>query len=120
MQINKHIIVFGTGSFIALLQSYFKDLYKTEKRRYNDIHYLRFDRWHSKKRGKIDSFGRIEVKISDTKPIFHILIHTSDLTRLVKILETHRFQSKVHKSRSRDELLLVFPSSPYYSDPGTD
>jgi len=112
------MIAFGTGSFLTLVQTFFQEIYKTEKSRYNEIHYLRLDRWHSKKRGKIDSFGRIEVKISDTKSVFHILITTSDLARLVKILETHRFQSKVHKSRSRDELLLIFPSSPYYSKSG--
>ena len=114
IQINKHIVAFGTGSMLTLIKSYFKEIYKIEKSRYNDIHSLRLDRWHSKKRGKIESFGRIEIKIKDSK--FHMLLHTSDLTRLVKILETHRFQSKVRKSRSRDELLLIFPSSPYYSD----
>ncbi|MFX1515254.1 MAG: hypothetical protein ACFFC6_03030 [Promethearchaeota archaeon] len=118
IQINKHIVAFGTGSMLTLIKSYFKEIYKIEKSRYNDIHSLRLDRWHSKKRGKIDSFGRIEIKIKGTK--FYMLLHTSDLTRLVKILETHRFQSKVQKSRSRDELLLIFPSSPYYSDLGSE
>jgi hypothetical protein len=98
------------------LRSYFKEIYKIEKIRYNDIQHIKLDRWHSKKRrGKIDSFGRIEVKINDTER-FNFLIQTSDLVRLVKILETHRFQSKVHRSRSRDELLLVFPSSPHFSE----
>lgn len=116
IQINKHIILFGTGSILALIQSNFKNIYKTEKSQYSDIHYLRLDRWHSKKlRGKIDSFGRIEIKVSDIKPIFHILLHPSDLTRLVKVLEAHQLHSKVQKSRSRDELILVFPSSPHYS-----
>lgn len=121
IQINKHMIVFGTGSIRALIQSKFKSMYRTEKSRYNDIHYLRLNRWHSKKLGgKIDSFGRIEIKINDTKPLFHILIHPSDLARLVKVLETHPFHSKPHKSRSRDESILIFPSSPSYSNPGRD
>ena len=118
IQLNKYSLVFGTGSFFALLRSYFRVIYNIEKARYSDIHYLRLDRWLSKKRGKDDSFGRIEVKISDNKPIFHFLIHSSDLAHLVKILETHRFHSKVHRSRSRDELSLTFPSSPHYSDLG--
>ena len=115
IQINNHIVAYGTGSFPNLVKSYFKEIYKIEKSRYSDIHYLRLDRWHSKKRGKIDSFGRIEVKFSD-KSVFYILITISDLARLVKILETHRFQSKVNKSRSRDELMLIFPSYPNFSN----
>ncbi|MFX1507590.1 MAG: hypothetical protein ACFFDC_16010 [Promethearchaeota archaeon] len=118
IQINKYVLAFGMGSFLALLQSYFKEIYEINKFRYNDIQHLKLDRWHTKKRGgKIDSFGRIEVKINDTEQ-FNILIHTSDLVRLVKILETHRFHSKVHKSRSRDELLLIFPSSPKFPEYG--
>ncbi|MFW9903863.1 MAG: hypothetical protein ACFFFH_05985 [Candidatus Thorarchaeota archaeon] len=119
IQINKHVLAFGTGSFLALLRSYFKEIYVIKKFSYNEIYHLRLDRWYSKKRGGImDSFGRVEVKINDTKQ-FHILIHSSDLTRLVKILETHRFQSKVHKSRSRDQLLLIFPPSPNFSESGS-
>jgi hypothetical protein len=117
IQINKHVLAFGSGSFPALLLSYFREIYEIKRLKYNDIFHLRFDRWYSKKRGgKIDSFGRVEVKINDTEQ-FHILIHSSDLARLVKILETHNFQSKVHKSRSRDELLLIFPSSPNFTEP---
>jgi hypothetical protein len=119
IQINKHVLAFGSGSLIALLQSYFKEIYEIEKVRYDDIYHLRLNRWYSKKRGgKIDSFGRVEVKINATEQ-FHILIHSSDLARLVKVLETHRFQSKIHKSRSRDELLLIFPSSPNFSELGS-
>lgn len=118
IQVNKHVLAFGTGSFFTLLQSYFKEIYDIKKVRYNDIYHLRLDRWYSKKRGgKIDSFGRVEVKINDTEQ-FYILIHSSDLARLVKVLETHQFQSKVHKSRSRDELLLIFPLSPNFSESG--
>jgi hypothetical protein len=119
IKINKHTIAFGTGSFQTLVKSYFREIYNIKKSRYSNIHYLKLDRWRSKKRGKIDSFGRIEVKISDTKSVFYILITTSDLARLVKILETHRFQSKVHKSRSRDELMLIFPSYPNFSNLGS-
>ncbi|UCG01412.1 MAG: hypothetical protein JSW11_17555 [Candidatus Heimdallarchaeota archaeon] len=121
IQINKHILAFGTGSIPALIKSNFKIIYQIEKTRYIDLHYIKLDRWHTKKRGgKIDSFGRIEVKTDDIEPIFQILIHPSDLSRLLKTLESHRLHSKVQKSRSRDELLLLFPSSPYYSNPGRD
>ncbi|MFX0124429.1 MAG: hypothetical protein ACFFAE_12375 [Candidatus Hodarchaeota archaeon] len=121
IQLNKHVVIFGIGSILALIKSTFKTIYKTEKLRYNDIHYLRLDRWHSKKLGgKIDSFGRLEIKINETEPRFRFLIHPTDLVRLIKVLETLRFHSKTKILRSRDEIVLIFPSSPSYSDPGTE
>ncbi len=119
IQINKHSVVLGTGSILALINSGFNSLYRLDKGRYSDLHYLRLDLWIRKKfGGKLDSFGRVEIKISDLKPIFRILIETNDFTRLVKILESHKFHSKVQKNQSRDELLIVFPSSPRYSKKG--
>lgn len=119
IQINKHSVVLGTGSILALFQSRFKSLYRVDRGRYNDIFHLRLDLWIRKKfGGKLDSFGRIEIKINDSKPIFRILIETDDFTRLVKILESYRFDTKVQKNRARDELLLVFPSSPRYTKKG--
>ena len=121
IQINKYVVAFGTGSILALIRSKIKTIYELEKNRYSDIHYLRLDRWQRKKfGGKIDSFGRIEIKINDNKPIFQILIQNTDLTKLVKILEAHRFNSKVQKSLFRGELMLVFPSSPRYNTSGRE
>lgn len=112
IQINKHVITFGSGSIFGLIRSRMKSIYFLERKRYNEINYIRLDRWERKKlRGKMESFGRIEIKINDIKPIFHILIQTPDLAQLVEILEAHRFHSKVKKTRSRGELLLVFSSS---------
>ncbi len=119
IQINKHSVVLGTGSILALYHSRFKSLYRLDKGRYSDIHYLRLDLWIRKKfGGKLDSFGRIEIKVNDIKPIFRILIETSDFTQLRKILESYKFHPKVQKTQARDELLLIFPSSPRYTKKG--
>ena len=116
LQIDKHIITYGTGSIFELFRSKMKTIYNLERNRYGDIFYLRLDRWQRKKlSGKIDSFGRIEIKVNNSKPIFHMLIQTTDLTKLVQILEAHRFHSKVQKSLSRGELMLIFPSSPHFN-----
>lgn len=119
IQINKNVVAFGIGSILALIHSRMKTIYTLEKNRYSDIYYLRLDRWQRKKfGGKMDSFGRIEIKINNIKPIFQILIDTTDLVQLVKILESHRFHSKVQKIRSRGELMMIFPSSPRYYNAG--
>ncbi|MFX0013103.1 MAG: hypothetical protein ACFFB2_04685 [Promethearchaeota archaeon] len=115
VQINKYAVAYGIGSIFSLFQSRMKSIYKVEKSRYNDIHYLKLDRWQRKKiGGKIDSFGRIEIKIADNKPIFQILIETTDLIQLIKVLESHRFQSKVQKKLLQAELVLIFPPSHNY------
>ncbi|UCE15003.1 MAG: hypothetical protein JSV04_07440 [Candidatus Heimdallarchaeota archaeon] len=114
IQLNKHTLAFGSGSVPSLISSGFKTIYKLEKQRYRDIHYLKLDRWEKRKGEKADSFGRIEIKISEDKAIFHFLINSDDLARLAKILEEHRFHSKVQKKWSRGELMLVFPTSPRY------
>lgn len=114
IQINKHTLAFGTGSISTLITSRLKTIYHFEKQRYGDIYYLKLDRWEKKKMKEKDSFGRIEIKTSEDKPIFHFLINSDDLTRLVKILEIHRFHSNVQKKRSRGELMLIFPASPRY------
>ncbi|MFX1283605.1 MAG: hypothetical protein ACFFB5_08115 [Promethearchaeota archaeon] len=116
LQIDKHVITYGTGSIFALLRSKMKTIYILERNRYRDIHYLRLDRWIRKKfGGKMDSFGRVQIKVNNSKPIFHMLIESTDFTKLVKILEAHRFDSKVQKTLSRGELMLIFPSSPRYT-----
>lgn len=117
IQINKYVVAFGTGSILALIRSKIKTINKLKKKRYSDIHYLKLDRWQRKKYGgKMDSFGRIAIKINDNKPIFQILIHTADLSRLITILEGHQFHSKVQKKLSRGELILIFPSSPHFTN----
>ncbi len=117
IQINKYVVAFGTGSILALIRSKIKTINKLEKKRYSDIHYLKLDRWQRKKYGgKMDSFGRIAIKINDNKPIFQILILTADLSRLITILEGHQFHSKVQKKLSRGELILIFPSSPHFTN----
>ena len=117
IQINKYVVAFGTGSILALIRSKIKTIYKLEKNKYGGIHYLRLDRWQRKKYGgKMDSFGRIVIKINDNKPKFQILIHTADLSRLITILKGHRFHSKVQKKLSSSELILVFPSSPHFTN----
>jgi hypothetical protein len=114
IQLKTHVVIFGTGSLVSLIRK--TAIISLEKHHYIDISYLRFERWEKRKRkGKKDSFGRIEISVADNKSLFSILIQVSDLTQLVKIFETHRFQTKVQKSRSRGELLLVFPTSPQYN-----
>lgn len=121
LQINKHVVAYGTGSIFELIRSKIKTIYNLERYRYRDIHYIQLDRWQRKKfGGKIDSFGRVVIKVSNTKPIFQMLIQTNDLTKLIKILEAHRFHSKVQKSLSRGELMLIFPSSPRYNASGKE
>ncbi|MFX0172036.1 MAG: hypothetical protein ACFE9L_08955, partial [Candidatus Hodarchaeota archaeon] len=86
-----------------------------EKHRYNDIHSIRFERWEQRKRKGIkDTFGRIEINLGEEKPPFSILITAFDLIRLVEYFEKYRFDIKVQKSRTHGELLLIFPSSPFF------
>ncbi|MFX0185388.1 MAG: hypothetical protein ACFE95_20085 [Candidatus Hodarchaeota archaeon] len=114
IQLKTHVVIFGTGSLVSLIRK--MAIISPEKYRYSDISYLRFEKWEKiKRKGKKDSFGRIEVSVGDTKALFSILIQVGDLSQLVKIFEAHRFQTKVQKSRSRGELLLVFPTSPLYN-----
>ena len=115
IQINKHSIISGVGSMKSLLTKF--SLIQLLKRRYDEIHYLRFDRWEKKERSGTKSFGRIEVKVSQDLPIFHMLIPEKDFIELLKIMEKYRFTTKTRKIRSRGELLILFPSSPRYSQP---
>ncbi|MHA2224022.1 MAG: hypothetical protein ACXAC8_02385 [Candidatus Hodarchaeales archaeon] len=112
IQLNKHSVVFGKGSFRTLISSKLKNIYNLKKKKYSEIHLLRFDRW---KKGtmkrKDDSFGRIEVKMFDNVPTFQFLIETNDLAQLIKIFEKYRFSLKVQKKRSRRGLMLTFETS---------
>ena len=110
VKFEKYSIMFGSGSVLSLLKQY--QLYNLKKFRFDDIHYIRFDRWEKKKRGgQMDSFGRIEIKFDNTSSNFEILIKARDLSKLVKIFEKHKFQPQVQRKYSRGELILIFPNS---------
>lgn len=111
---SKHSVSYGKGSLYSLISK--QSLITSDKRQYKELHHIRFNRYEKKKRGgNRESFGRIELKLDSTKPIFHFLITGEDLSRLVKIFDSYRFQNKVNKNRSRGELLLIFQNSPRYS-----
>lgn len=111
---NKHSISFGKGSLYSLISK--QSLLSSDKKQYKELHHIRFNRYEKKKRGGTrESFGRIELKLDSDKPIFYYLITGDDLSRLVKIFDSYRFQNKVNKVRSRGELLLIFEKSPRYS-----
>ncbi len=114
LQFNKYSFLFAKGSLKNLLLS--QSLYKWKKFQYGDIFHIRFNKWEKRKRGGVkDQFGKIEIKLDHDSPIFHFLITSKDLAQIVKIFDTHRFQSKVTKKRSRGELMLIFPLSPRYN-----
>jgi hypothetical protein len=114
LQFNKYSFMFAKGSLKALFLS--QSLYKWNKYLYGDIFHVRFNKWEKKKRGGVkDQFGKIEIMLDQKSPIFHFLITVEDLTRIIKIFDTHRFNSKVAKKRSRGELMLIFPLSPRYN-----
>ncbi|MHA1227068.1 MAG: hypothetical protein ACTSPV_10040 [Candidatus Hodarchaeales archaeon] len=114
IQLNKHTIIFGEGSLKTLVTSGFARTIETQKYQYSDIQHIVLDKWTRKKwRGKKDSFGRLGVKTSSGS-IFQILLDTYDLVQLIKVLEKHKFHSKVKKRRTRGELILIFPDSPRY------
>jgi hypothetical protein len=116
IQLNKHSVICGTGSFKHLIFSRFSSLYPQEKFYYKDIVSIRFNKWEKGKRGgKKDLFGKIELRIDLVKPTFNFLTTEEDLSRLVKIFDTHRFTTKINKIASRGELMLIFPNSPRYN-----
>ncbi len=115
VQINKHSVIWGVGSIQSLLMKF--NLFNFVKCRYDDIHYMRFDRWEKKEKNRKKSFGRIEIKVGKSLPIFHMLIPEKDFLELLKIIEKFRFDIKTRKQRSRGELLVLFPNSPRYSQP---
>ena len=114
LQFNKHSVFYGSGSLKNLILS--RSLFTRNKNQYGDMSYMRFNKWEKRKRGGVkDKFGKIEIQIDHQSPIFHFLVTTEDLAKIVKIFDTYRFHSKVIKKRSRGELLLIFPSSPRYN-----
>ncbi|MHA1967823.1 MAG: hypothetical protein ACW964_08480 [Candidatus Hodarchaeales archaeon] len=113
IQLEKYSIIHGSGSIRSILSK--KKLLSLDKHKFDDIHFIKFDRWEKKKRGGgKDSFGRIEIKINNDTPFFEILIDSTDLVRLVKIFEKHKFQTKVHRKISSGELMIIFPNSPRF------
>ncbi|MFX0084875.1 MAG: hypothetical protein ACFFAU_04310 [Candidatus Hodarchaeota archaeon] len=113
IQFEKYTALFGYGSILELIRQH--RIYKLRKIKFDDIYHIRLDRWERKKRGgQDDSFGRIEIKFDNSNQIFEILIEVFDLTKLVKIFETYRFQSKVQKKKLRGEFMIIFPNSPFF------
>ncbi len=116
LQFNKHSLICGTGSFKHLILSKFSSRYPQKKFLYNDIVSVRFNKWEKRKRGgKKDLFGKVEIRIDLKSPTFNFLTTEEDLTALVKAFDSHKFSTKVHKIRSRGELILDFPNSPRFS-----
>ncbi|MHA1973486.1 MAG: hypothetical protein ACTSW1_10860 [Candidatus Hodarchaeales archaeon] len=114
IQFNKHTVMFGEGSLKTLITSGFTRIIETQKMQYSDLQHIAMDKWTRKKwRGKRDTFGRCEIKTSSGS-LFQILLDTYDLVQLIKVLEKHKFHSKVRKKRTRGELMLIFPHSPRY------
>jgi hypothetical protein len=110
ISISKHSISFGKGSLKSLILE--RSLFSSNKKLYNEIHHIRFNRWEKKKRGaKKDYFGKIELKHDQLQSIFYFLTTGEDLIKLVKIFDTYRFNVKVNKIRSRGELMLIFQKS---------
>ena len=114
LRFNKYSIVFGSGSLKNFILS--KSLFTSNKFQYGDIFHIRFNKWEKRRRGGVkDQFGKIEIQVNHQTQIFHFLITSEDLVKLVKIFDTYRFHSKVIKKRSRGELMLIFPLSPRYN-----
>jgi len=117
LQLNKYSAIYGTGSFKHLLLSIFSSLYPQNKLHYKDIVSIRFNKWEKGKRGgKKDFFGKIEIRTDLLTTPFSFLTTEGDLSRLVKIFDTHRFDTKVNKIRLRGELMLIFPNSPRFNN----
>ncbi|MHA2039036.1 MAG: hypothetical protein ACW98X_21615 [Promethearchaeota archaeon] len=113
IQLEKYSLIHGSGSIRSILSK--KKLLNLNKHKFDDIHFIKFDRWEKKKRGGgKDTFGRIEIKINNTTPFFEILVDTTDLVRLVKIFEKHMFQTNVFRKISKGELMIIFPNSPRF------
>ncbi|MFX0149990.1 MAG: hypothetical protein ACFFAJ_04355 [Candidatus Hodarchaeota archaeon] len=114
IQLEKHLVILGTGTLLSLIRK--RRIVALEKHHYNKISSIRFERWERrKKKGIKDTFGTIEINVGEGKPPFSILISAADLIRLVEYFEKYRFDIKVQKSRTRGELLLIFPSSPLFN-----
>lgn len=111
VQINFHTIVFGSGSVLNFLLSGFTTMYKMEKFKYDELEYILFNKWIKKKK----SFGQIESKINKNK-FFQIQIDSSDLPKIIKELDKHRFsvRPKPKKLKKKDEYMIVFPKSARY------
>jgi len=117
LQLNKYSAICGTGSFKHLILSKFSSLYPQNKFIYKDIVSIRFNKWEKGKRGgKKDLFGKIEIRTDLLTTPFSFLTTDEELSRLVKIFDKHRFDTKVNKIRSRGELILIFPNSPRYNN----
>ncbi len=115
LQLNKHSAICGSGSFKHLILSRFSSFFPQKKFYYKDIVSIRFNKWEKGKRGgKKDKFGKVEIRTDLQTSTFDFLTTGEDLSRLVKIFDTHRFTTKVNKVRSRGELMLIFPNSPRY------
>ncbi len=113
---NKYSVICGTGSFKHLVFSRFSSLYPHRKFYYKDIVSIRFNKWEKGKRGgKKDFFGKIEIRTDLQADTFNFLTMEEDLSRLVRIFDSKRFDTKVNKIKSRGELMLIFPNSPRYN-----
>jgi hypothetical protein len=116
LQLNKYSVVCATGSFKHLLFSGFSSLYPLKKYYYKDMVSIRFNKWEKRKRGgKKDVFGKIEIRTNLQATTFNFLTMEEDLSRLVKIFDSQRLDTKVNKTKSRGELMLIFPNSPRYN-----
>ena len=115
LQLDKHVLIIGVGSWRTMVATRFTKLIKLKKIQYGEIHHITIDRWTRKNfRGKRDNFGRVEIKINLKSPSFQILLDPKDITQLIKVLDSHKFHCKVLKKHSRNEFLLIFPLSPYF------
>jgi hypothetical protein len=109
IQLDKHVVLYGIGSFSSLVLK--RNLYQLTRIRYIDLDSIRFDQWERRTRGRNpDRFGRIQIKNRLEPALFHILVSTGDLGRLMKIFQKYRFASKVEKKFSSRELVLLFSS----------
>jgi len=115
LQLDKHLLIIGAGSLRSLITSRFTRLINLKKFQYGNIHHIAIDKWTRRNiRGKSDSFGRVEVKIDLKTPFFQILLDPKEIPKLIKVLDSHKFHSKVLKKHSRGEFLLIFPPSPRF------
>ncbi|MHA1168006.1 MAG: hypothetical protein ACTSP4_11430 [Candidatus Hodarchaeales archaeon] len=112
IQINKSTIVTSRGSLSTFFSTWFRTGFSLKGSRFDKIEYLRLDRWINPKK-KPKTFGRIEVKYSEEYG-FEIFIPVEDMIKLIGILTKQRYQKKPRIVQEKDELVLIFPSSPAY------
>jgi hypothetical protein len=114
IQFNNYTFVISKGSLIGFFKSYFQTIFSLKRIRYDQIEFIRLDRWVNPKK-KPQTFGRIEIKI-DYQNGFQMYIPVNDMRELIRVFSKHRFQKKPRIIQKSDEWLFVFPNSPAYED----